>query len=135
MAGAEEYTVDGRWDDDDIIGYLEGEHDPKDEIVSEVYRPTDPDGEPSEKPCQERCERYDSPFNDDAPDRLRRAAGVLVYTSMTFDPASDEEIEADDLGMDAQDQELEIHDDLDALEAAWSHTRRTYDDGEVTRPR
>ena len=131
--GAEYYTVDGRWDDDDIIGYLEGEYSPSDEIESVVYRPVDPDGEPSEKPCQERCERFDGPFGEDGPGQLRDAVGALVYTSMTFDPCDDDEMEAGDLGMDAEDQFLEIYANTEGLESAWSRTRRMYDDGQVTR--
>ena len=103
--------------------------------MSEAYRPVHSGGEPSEKPCKERCERYDGPFSEDAPARLRDAAGALVYTSMTFDPCDDDEMEADDLSIDAEDQVLELHDDLRNLEAAWSRTRSTYDNGDVTRPR
>lgn len=132
---AEQYTVDGRWDDDDIISYLEGEHTPADEIGSEYYRPILPEGEPSEKPCQECCERYDGPFGEGGPDRLRHAAGALVYTSMVFDPIDDDELEEDGPSIDAEDKVLELHDDIEALDAAWSRTRRTYDEGGVTRPR
>jgi hypothetical protein len=130
----EQYTVDGRWDDD-ILGYLESEHPLADEIESEYYRPTDPDGEPSERPCQERCERYDGPFSEDGPDRLRHAAGALVYTSMTFDPCDDDELEEDGPSIDAEDRSLEVYDDVKDLEATWNQTRRRYDSGEVTRPR
>ena len=134
MRADEYYTVDGRWDDSDIIGYLEGEHPAVDEIESVVYRPLTPDGEPDDHPRQERCERYDGPFSEDASARLRDAAGALVYTSMTFDPCDDDEMEAGDYGMDAEDKVLELYGDRKDLESAWSRTRSTYDNGDVTRP-
>src|SRR3954447_5378434 len=89
---AEWYTVDGRWDDDDVIGYLQGEQSPADEIESAIYRLVY-DGVPDEKPCQERCDRYDGPFSEDGPDRLRNVAGILVYASIVFDPIDDADLE------------------------------------------
>ena len=53
---------------------------------------------------------------------------------MTFDPCDDDEMEAGDYGMDAQDQDLEVHDNRKNLESAWSRARGAYDNGDVTRP-
>lgn len=117
-------------DDDEIIDYLEDMDLKPEEIYGDIYRPLTSEGEPDDKPRRERCERYDGPFDEDAPDALRRAVGVLVHTAETFDPASDEDIEAGELGMDAEWRTVEVFGKAEELEAAWNRTRRNYETGE-----
>jgi hypothetical protein len=129
---AEQYTVDGQWEDDDILGYLECEYETSDEIASAAYFLRDSDGTPY-KPAQDRCDRYDGPFEDDAPERLRHAAGALVHTWTKFDRVESDNIDEMDLDPDAEDKSIEIYADFEALEAAWNRTKHDYESGENRR--